>query len=173
MHQTRVACPAFLPPLPGEGWGGGTAAERSNGPNTSRAKRWRVTCPLPSGCAEERSVSRIRARPCLSEASSARPRETRAPQVARSEAKGRRQRGRLFFGYFLLAKQKKVARPPGRDPAPERKPTQPSSRQRSQQLPAAHTSAPTQHKPSTASDETTSKAKRWPPQRAKETAPSP
>ena len=24
---------------------------------------------------------------------------------------------RLFFGYFLLAKQKKVARPPGRDPA--------------------------------------------------------
>jgi len=25
--------------------------------------------------------------------------------------------GRLFFGYFLLAKQKKVTRPPGRDPA--------------------------------------------------------
>jgi hypothetical protein len=38
--------------------------------------------PIPSGCAEERSVSRIRARSCLSEASSARPRETRAPQVA-------------------------------------------------------------------------------------------
>ena len=38
--------------------------------------------PLPSGCAEERSVSRTRARSCLSEASSARPRETRAPQVA-------------------------------------------------------------------------------------------
>jgi len=35
-----------------------------------------------AGCAEERSVSRIRARSCLSEASSARPRETRAPQVA-------------------------------------------------------------------------------------------
>jgi len=72
---------------------------------------------IPSGCAEERSVSRIRARSCLSEASSARPRETRAPQVARSEAEGRRQWGRLFFAYFLLAKQKKVGRPPGRDPA--------------------------------------------------------
>ena len=72
----------------------------------------------PSGCAEERSVSRIRARSCLSEASSARPRETRAPQVARSEAEGRRQWGRLFFAYFLLAKQKKVSRPPGRVPAP-------------------------------------------------------
>jgi hypothetical protein len=72
---------------------------------------------IPSGCAEERSVSRTRARSCLSEASSARPRETRAPQVARSEAEGRRQWGRLFFAYFLLAKQKKVGRPPGRDPA--------------------------------------------------------
>ena len=26
--------------------------------------------------------------------------------------------GRLFFAYFLLAKQKKVRRPAGRDPAP-------------------------------------------------------
>jgi hypothetical protein len=45
---------------------------------------------------------------CLSEASLARPRLNRAPQVARSEAKGRRSQGRLFFGDFLLAKQKKV-----------------------------------------------------------------
>ena len=81
--------------------------------------------PLPSGCAEERSVSRIRARSCLSEASSARPRETRAPQVARSEAKGRRQWGRLSFAYFSLAKQRKVGRPPGRVPAPENNPSQP------------------------------------------------
>jgi len=99
-------------------------AERSKGSIASRARRWPVRLPLPSGCAEERSVSRIRARSCLSEASSARPRETRAPQVARSAAKGRRQWGRLFFGYFLLAKQKKVARPPGRDPASENKPIQ-------------------------------------------------
>ena len=37
----------------------GLVAERSNGPSV----------PHPSGCAEERSVSRIRARSCLSEAS--------------------------------------------------------------------------------------------------------
>ncbi len=36
---------------------------------TGRAKRWPVGIPIPSVCAEERSVSRIRARPCLSEAS--------------------------------------------------------------------------------------------------------
>ena len=34
-----------------------------------------------------------------------------------AKRRGRRQRGRLFFAYFLLAKQKKVSRPPGRDPA--------------------------------------------------------
>ncbi len=40
----------------------------------------------------------------------------RAPQVARSEAKGHGQQGRLFFAYFLLAKQKKVSAPPGAHP---------------------------------------------------------
>jgi hypothetical protein len=34
-----------------------------------------------------------------------------------AKRRGRRQWGRLFFAYFLLAKQKKVGRPPGRDPA--------------------------------------------------------
>jgi hypothetical protein len=38
-------------------------------------------------------------------------------RLPRSEAKGSQTVGRLFFGYFLLAKQKKVTRPPGRDPA--------------------------------------------------------
>jgi len=47
-----------------------------------RAKQRPVRFPSPSVCAEEHRVSRIRARSCLSEASSARPRETRAPQVA-------------------------------------------------------------------------------------------
>ena len=37
------------------------------------------------------------------------PRFFGAAQVARSEAKGPRQPGRLFFAYFLLAKQKKVS----------------------------------------------------------------
>src|SRR5215217_3247966 len=55
-------------------------------------------------------------RACLSAASLRGPREKRAPQVARSEAEGRGQWGRLFFGYFLLARQKKVTRLPGRRP---------------------------------------------------------
>ncbi|VTU20420.1 hypothetical protein RA8CHR_02128 [Variovorax sp. RA8] len=50
------------------------------------------------------------------EASLRGPREKRAPQVARSFAAGRGQWGRLFFGYFLLARQKKVTRLPGRRP---------------------------------------------------------
>jgi len=91
-----------------------------------RAKQRPVRFPSPSVCAEERRVSRIRARSCLSEASSARPRETRAPQVARSEAEGRRQWGRLSFAYVSLAKQRKVGRPPGRDPASELKKTKES-----------------------------------------------
>jgi hypothetical protein len=40
-----------------------------------------------------------------------------------AQRRGRRQRGRFFFGCFLLAKQKKVARPPGRNPAPKHKRT--------------------------------------------------
>ena len=94
----------------------------------------------PSGCAEERSgrgepeqrsMLRLRALTrcgCLNGALQARsefrsaPRP-RAPQAARSEAKGRSQRGRLFFGYFLLARQKKVTAPPGAHPGQQR--TQP------------------------------------------------
>ena len=44
----------------------------------------------------------------------------RAPQVARSAAEGRGDRGRLLFGYFLLAKQEKVTALPGAIPAPLR-----------------------------------------------------
>jgi len=38
-------------------------------------------------------------------------------RLPRSAAEGSQIVGRLFFGYFLLAKQKKVTRPPGRVPA--------------------------------------------------------
>ncbi|VTY38568.1 Uncharacterised protein [Xylophilus ampelinus] len=69
--------------------------------------------PCPSVCAEERSGWREKGRACLSEASLRGPRQPRAPQVARSEAEGRKQWGRLFFADFLLAKQKKVRPPPG------------------------------------------------------------
>ena len=50
---------------------------------------------------------------CLSVASSARPRLVRATQRTRRAAHS----ARLSFGYFSLAKQRKVPRPPGRDPA--------------------------------------------------------
>src|SRR5690606_37331930 len=43
---------------------------------------------------------------------------------------------RLFFGYFLLAKQKKVPRPPGRDPA------KPPSRRKTRRNPNKHGSIP-------------------------------
>ena len=49
---------------------------------------------------------------CLSEASSARPRLVRATQRTRRAAHS----ARLSFAYFSLAKQRKVGRPPGRDP---------------------------------------------------------
>ena len=45
------------------------------------------------------------------------PRKRPAAGVPRSEAKGSQTVGRLSFGYFSLAKQRKVPRPPGRDPA--------------------------------------------------------
>ncbi len=41
-----------------------------------------------------------------------------AHRVAQGTPKGRRPRGRLFFGYFLLAKQKKVRPPARRKPKP-------------------------------------------------------
>ena len=49
---------------------------------------------------------------CLSEASLARPRLNRAPQVARSEAEGRSNQGRLFLLTFF-GEAKKVSRMPG------------------------------------------------------------
>ena len=106
-------------------------AERSNGPRGCLA----VWLPHPlcmrrgaqrpadqgSRLSERSAAQRVRAR----------PRWTRAPQVARSEAQGRRQWGRLFFAYFLLAKQKKVSRPPGRTPGsrPQQRHTAPSAHQ--------------------------------------------
>ena len=88
-------------------------AERSNGPNGCLAAhplcmRRGAQRPADQGSrlSERSAAQRVRAR----------PRWTRAPQVARSEAQGRRQWGRLFFGDFLLAKQKKVTAPPGAPP---------------------------------------------------------
>ncbi len=93
-------------------------------PNTRRNKDtpWRVLVGIclrspfpiaPSVCAEERRVRRIRDRDCLSRRRvRARPRLDRAPQVARSEAEGRRQQGRLFFCllFFWRSKRKVSSR---------------------------------------------------------------
>jgi hypothetical protein len=60
------------------------------------------------------AVSGSRAGACLSEASS------RQTPLAASSARNRAAAltsARLLFAYFLLAKQEKVSRPPGRDPA--------------------------------------------------------
>src|SRR3982750_4851054 len=58
---------------------------------------------------------------CLSEASLARPRLDRAPQVARSEAEGRSNQGRLFFCllFFWRSKRKVSSRraTPGQPPS--------------------------------------------------------
>ena len=85
-----------------------------------RAQRWPVWMfcpPCPSGCAEERRVWRIRARVCLSDAQRRELSETPSnPSTAGcpvAKRRGRRQWGRLSFGYFSLAKQRKVPRLPG------------------------------------------------------------
>jgi len=73
--------------------------------------RTRIRSHPPSGCAEERRSRRIRTGDCLSVASSspapAGPSTAGCPRSV-SEG-GRRQQGRLFFAYFLLARQKKVS----------------------------------------------------------------
>ena len=64
------------------------------------------------GRAEQRSGGRIRAGACLSVASL---RTTPGDASSARYPKGARPLARLFFGYFLLAKQKKVTRPAGRN----------------------------------------------------------
>jgi len=90
----------------------GPLAERSDGPQVSKSLLYapRSAAFRGSGLALV-WAKRVRAR----------PRETWAPQVARSEAEGRRQQGRLSFAYVSLAKQRNVGRLPGRDPASELK----------------------------------------------------
>ena len=122
----------------GPGWGSAGALRRRAAPRRlGRAQQRPVSSPVPSGCAEEhrarggrvcrrtRPLRDLTRRGCPSgarqrAASSTAPPHDRAPQVAPFAAgeRGRRQQGRLSFGYFSLAKQRKAPRPPGRDPAP-------------------------------------------------------
>ena len=68
--------------------------------------------PSAIGLAEQRSGDRIRAGACLSVANL---RPTPGDASSARYPKEARPLARLFFGYFLLAKQKKVARPTGRN----------------------------------------------------------
>ena len=82
-----------------------------------RAKQrpvWMFGSPCPSGCAEEHRVWRIRARDCLSEASSSEtPPNPSTAGCPVAKRRGRRQWGRPFFGTFLSATRKKGTRMPG------------------------------------------------------------
>ena len=126
-------------PFPPAGEGARRHAARSSGADQPKAERsdGPSGLHLPSGRAEKRRAwggHGLRSKPmlrtltrcgCLSEArkreaSSAAPPRARASQVARSEAKGHGQWGRLSFAYFSLARQRKVGRPPGRTPGQPR-----------------------------------------------------
>ena len=78
-----------------------------------------VPAPHPCGCAEQRREARIKRDACLSPQGefAARPRFASSAGCPGAAHRGRRHQGRLLFAYFLLAKQEKVSRPPGRDPA--------------------------------------------------------
>ena len=90
-----------------------TAAAAAVDAHDVRASERVPSCSRPFGRAEQRSGARIRAGACLSEASL---RLTPSAASSARQPAGPRSAARLFFGYFLLAKQKKVARPPGRNP---------------------------------------------------------
>jgi hypothetical protein len=111
----------------------GSAQRVTNTRRSCEAAAGWYPLPTPSGCAEKRrswggrvcrrthTLRRLARRCCLSGVRRTkrvhrRPPQIRASQVARSEAKGRRQRGRLLFGDFLLAAQEKVTAPPGAHP---------------------------------------------------------
>ena len=82
------------------------------GPRSGRAERY----PPPLGRAEQRSSVRIKTLALFERSEFA--------SVPNAASSARNPKGtdvaRLFFGYFFLAKQKKVTRPPGRDPASPR-----------------------------------------------------
>lgn len=115
--QTRAA---LIPPPSALLGPARTGFEEKTNPTSTRQGAYLLNLfpPAPSVCAEARKHQRIRARSCLSAASlSETPLGLSTAGCPEAQRRGRRQQGRLFFGYFLLAKQKKVARPPGRDPA--------------------------------------------------------
>ena len=87
-------------------------AERSNGP---------CGCPVfrfPSGCAEERSGQRIRARDCLSEASSSETPLDASTAGCPQRSEGTQPVGSLFLGLLSFGEAKESESPAGARPGP-------------------------------------------------------
>ena len=118
-------------------------AEPSDGPSgrylpSGRAEKRRAwggrgSAACRASCSDSLRLSERRERSEQSEFRSAAPRPSIAgcPEAKR---RGHGQRGRLFFGYFLLARQKKVTAPPGAHPGQQRLQSMPDSPRRTQPL---------------------------------------
>ena len=89
-----------------------TSTRACNVRTSERARAPRLPAPLER--AEQHSGGRIRAGACLSVASL---RQTPHPASSARHPAGARSTARLSFAYFSLAKQRKVRRLPGRNPA--------------------------------------------------------
>jgi hypothetical protein len=150
--QTTKACvlrhtPAPRPALLGTGkraWQ--IPCHRCARPGMRGAQRWPVFFSPPSGCAcggafagwacasQRACLRRLTRRICPNGAPQARSELCGAPRkrpdagLPLRTAKGSQTVGRLFFGDFLLAKQKKVTAPPGAHPGqlPSAKPPKPT-----------------------------------------------
>ena len=96
----------------------------ARGPRSGRAVRYSKP---PLGRAEQRSSVRIKTLALFERSEFASV--PNAASSARDRASGT-DVARLFFGYFLLAKQKKVTRLPGRNPASNRSEKQPANQTR-------------------------------------------
>jgi len=115
--QTPTATPAPAPapapvhqPIPAA-----AGAKRLLQP-TGRAKRWPVGIQTPSVCAEERSVSRIRARPCLSEASLGETPRNASTAGCPQRSGGTQTAGSPFFCLRFFGEAKKSRSPAGARP---------------------------------------------------------
>jgi hypothetical protein len=133
--------PAALLPLPpgeggGEGGGGRSSALLPRPPalTLTLSRREREGERRPSEATARRSPNPLwlrRGAECFADQGSQlfersefceTPRNASTAGCPVAQRRGRRQRGRLFFAYFLLAKQKKVSPPPGGHPGPGKQP---------------------------------------------------